>query len=196
MTNALLRPRAMAIALGLALAASVGLSTLTNATPIVGAAQSDYYLKIDGIDGESTTNGHEKGIQIESWSWGTSNSSSSGYGGGMGSGKMSAKALTITKTIDTTSPAIFMACASGKRIKNAVLTAVRPSSDGKGSDYVTVNFSDVFCSSFQHSGSSSDRPMESLSLNFTKIEMKVMPPAGSTTKPTVSGWDLKMNKGF
>ena len=36
-------------------------------------AAVDYFLKIAGIDGESTADGHKGEIDLESWSWGESN---------------------------------------------------------------------------------------------------------------------------
>lgn len=33
-------------------------------------ATVDYFLKIDGIDGESTDNKHKNEIDVLSWSWG------------------------------------------------------------------------------------------------------------------------------
>ena len=52
-------------------------------------AQSDFYLQIDGIEGESEATGFEKQIQIESWSIGANNAGSSGLGTGLGTGKVS-----------------------------------------------------------------------------------------------------------
>ena len=36
-------------------------------------AAADFYLKIDGIDGESEDSKHTKEIEVQSWSWGESN---------------------------------------------------------------------------------------------------------------------------
>ena len=42
---------------------------------------TDYFLKLDGIDGESAQKGHENQIDLLSWTWGESNSGSSSDGG-------------------------------------------------------------------------------------------------------------------
>ena len=42
----------------------------------------DFFLKIDGIEGESQDKTHKNEIQLESWSWGQSNTGSMGAGGG------------------------------------------------------------------------------------------------------------------
>lgn len=49
----------------------------------------DYYLKIDGVQGESTDQQHPGEIQLESWSFGESNPVSPAPGGaGIGAGKV------------------------------------------------------------------------------------------------------------
>ena len=52
-------------------------------------ASEDFYLKIDGIEGESEAVGFETQMQIQSWSFGANNSGSSKLGTGMGTGKVS-----------------------------------------------------------------------------------------------------------
>jgi len=47
----------------------------------------DYFLKIDGIDGESQDSKHKGDIELESFSWGATQAGTSSYGGGMGAGK-------------------------------------------------------------------------------------------------------------
>ena len=46
----------------------------------------DMFLKISGIDGESTDHKHKDEIEVFSWSWGVSQTGSTGGGGG-GAGK-------------------------------------------------------------------------------------------------------------
>ena len=47
----------------------------------------DYFLKLDGIQGESVDSKHKDEIQIQSWSWGASQVSSVAGPGGSGAGK-------------------------------------------------------------------------------------------------------------
>ena len=56
-------------------------------------AQVDYFLKLKGIDGESTDHKHKGSIDIESWSWGETNSGTGHAGGGHGGGKVSIQDL-------------------------------------------------------------------------------------------------------
>ncbi|MBL7794949.1 MAG: type VI secretion system tube protein Hcp [Saprospiraceae bacterium] len=136
------------------------------------AAHVDYFLKIDGVDGESTDAKCRECIHIESFSWGATNPSATGAhgaGGGGGAGKVSVHDISITKMNDKSSPDLMQAAASGQHIKEAKLTCRKAGGDQQ--EYLTYTLEDVLVSSYSTSGqgSSSGRPMESLSLNFTKV---------------------------
>ena len=49
-------------------------------------AAVDFFLKIDGIDGESADHKHGKEIDVQSWSWGAHQSGTHAGGGGGGAG--------------------------------------------------------------------------------------------------------------
>lgn len=136
------------------------------------AAAVDYLLELDGIKGESKSPDCRGCIDIESFSWGTTNPSTTGAhgaGGGGGAGKVSVHDISITKMTDKSSSDLMQASATGQHIKSAKLFVRKQGSDQH--EYLTYELENVLVSSFSTSGhgSSSDRPMESLSLNFTKI---------------------------
>ena len=81
----------------------------------------DMFLKIEGIDGESTAaGGHVDWIEIESFSWGASRPSTS-TGRTRGGGRASFSDMSVVKRIDAASPNLYLACASGKRYPSATL---------------------------------------------------------------------------
>jgi type VI protein secretion system component Hcp len=59
-------------------------------------AASDYYLKLGGIQGESTERVQASSGEVLSWSWGASNASSAVAGSGAGAGKASMSDLSAT----------------------------------------------------------------------------------------------------
>jgi len=137
------------------------------------AAHVDYFLKLEGIDGESTDATCRECIHIESFSWGATNPSAPrahGTGGGGGAGKVSVHDISITKMNDKSSPDLMQAAATGQHIKSAKLFVRKAGKEQQ--EYLTYELENVLVSSFSTSGHGSDsssRPMESLSLNFTKI---------------------------
>lgn len=79
---------------------------------------------------------------------------------GQASGKRMHKPLVIMKEVDVASPKLFQACASGKHFPSAIV-------ETGGKQYKLYN---VVIASVQKS-SGGDRPMETVTLNFTKVEM-------------------------
>lgn len=166
------------------------------------AAAVDYFLKIDGIDGESTDERHKNEIEILSWSWGETNTATNaaaGRGGGAGAGKVSMQDFHFTTVMSKASPKLFEACATGQHIKEAILTARKAGDAGRESqEYLTIRLTDVLISSYQTGGSNGDGgiPVDSFSLNFSKIEFEYKPqkPDGSLDAPVKAGYDLKLNK--
>jgi type VI secretion system secreted protein Hcp len=155
-------------------------------------AASDYFLKIDGVDGESADSKHKGEIDIESWSWGASQSGTSAGGGGA-AGKVSMQDFTFTKHVDKASPKLFEKLATGEHLREAKFV-VRGSSSN---EYLTITLTDVMVTSYSTGGSSGDdRPTESVSLNFGKIKMSyVEQDAKGTAGASVDfGWDVKANK--
>lgn len=107
-------------------------------------------------------------IDLLSWSWGVSNTASDSTGGGGGAGKATFKDFTFVHKLDKSSASLFLACASGKHIPQVVVTVF----DDKGNTLGTITFSDVLVSDVTPSGSGGSTPTESVSLNFTKVEIK------------------------
>jgi len=134
-------------------------------------AAVDYFLKIDGIDGEATAPGKDGSIQIESWSWGATQMGSHAGGGGGGAGKVQMNDFHFTMKVNKASPKLMLACATGQHIKEAVLFVRK--SGGSGEELMRVKLHDVLVSSYQTGGSGGEVPTDQISLNFSKIEFQV-----------------------
>ena len=155
----------------------------------------DYFLKLDGIKGESADAKHKDEIDIESWSWGETQTGTHGTGGGAGAGKVSMQDFHFVMKLNKASPSLMQACASGQHIKLGTLTARKAGKDQQ--EFLTIKLTDVLVSSFQTGGSEgSDVPFDQVSLNFAKIEVeyRAQKPDGSLGPGGKFGFDLKSNK--
>jgi type VI secretion system secreted protein Hcp len=156
----------------------------------------DYFLKIDGIPGESADSKFKDSIDILSWSWGESQSGTMASGGGGGAGKVNMQDFHFVMKVNKATPKLVLACASGEHIKKAVLTCRKAGKDQQ--EFLKYTFSDVLVSSYQTGGSSSgdEIPMEQVSLNYAKMELeyKAQKLDGSLDGGIKAGWDLKANK--
>jgi type VI secretion system secreted protein Hcp len=160
-------------------------------------AAVDYFLKLDGIQGESQADKHKDEIDIESFSWGETQSGTFAAGGGGGAGKVSMQDFHFTMLINKASPALFLACAQGDHIKNATLTCRKAGKDQQ--EFLKVEMSDVLVSSYQTGGSGGANvlPTDQVSLNFAKIqvEYKAQDAKGALTGSVTKWFDMKNVKG-
>jgi type VI secretion system secreted protein Hcp len=156
---------------------------------VITMAQVDYFLKIDGIEGESDDAAFAKQIQIESWSWGETNAGGFAHGSGGGAGKVSMQDLNVTMKVNKASPSLAQACATGQHIKSAELVA-RKAGD-KPQVFLKVKLTDVLCSSYQTGGSGRGDvvPVDQVTLNFGAIEIDY---GQQDAKGKVNALDQKM----
>lgn len=155
----------------------------------------DYFLKIDGIEGESQDGKHKNEIDVESWSWGETNSGDAAGRSGMGAGKVAMQDFNFVMRVNKASPKLMEACATGKHIKEATLTCRK--AGGGQQEYLKIKFSDFLISSFQTGGSNGEiQPMDQISLNYSKIEYeyKEQKPDGTLGGAVKAGYDLKKNE--
>ena len=158
-------------------------------------AKVDYFLKLDGIVGESTDAKHKGEIELASFSWGAQNSGSVGHGGGGGAGKVTFQDLHFVQRTQKSSSALLMSCAAGKHIASGLLTARKA---GKQQiEFLKIKLTDVLVTSFQISASG-DLPLEQVSLNFSKLEFSysAQDKAGKSVPVTPFRWDVAANKSL
>jgi type VI secretion system secreted protein Hcp len=158
-------------------------------------AQEDYFLKIEGVKGESQDDKHKDEIHVSSFSFGVTNSGTGGSNLGSGGGRSNIQDMHFTKTVDSSSPNLFIACATGKHFPKATVT-VRRAGETPQED-LTYEMTEAYVSSITTSGHEGGGiAQESLSLNFSKIKMVYTPQNadGSPGAKNEKTYDVKANK--
>jgi type VI secretion system secreted protein Hcp len=153
----------------------------------------DYFLTLDGIQGESVDANHKNEIQILSWSWGGSQTSSVSGTGGSGAGKVDLSQFSIMTYFDKATPKLFKSLCAGTHIKSGTVTAVKSGAEGK--PYLKADFTELFVNSLQISASS-EVPTVSLAFTYNtiKIDYSVQDDKGNLTSTGPVSYDLKQNK--
>lgn len=159
-------------------------------------AVADYFLKVDGVEGESPDHKHKNEIQLESWSWGETQTGTHAFGSGGGAGKVSMQDFHFVMRVNKASPKLMLACATGQHVKEAVLTCRKAGKEQQ--EFLKVKFTDLLVSSYQTGGSANGDviPLDQISLNFAKIEFeyKEQKADGTLGGAVKAGYDLKLNK--
>src|SRR5690349_9178794 len=172
----------------------------------------DIFLKLDGIDGESTTKGHDKEIEVLSYDQSIDATLyREGSGGGTGVAKSTFSAVRFRKLLDIASIPIALACASGLHIQSARFAFRRSGSTPL--DFYVVTLEDVLvthtgqCAAtevqaplkFETLGKSPTGPaalLEEVTLHFSKIrwEYRRTGPKGNALPSITGGWDVNGNR--
>src|SRR5215469_2243987 len=133
------------------------------------------FMKYDGIDGDVTTAGHEKWIEVQSFQWGTGRgiNNASASGADREASTPSVREIHVTKDTDSASPNLLRAS-----------LGLPPADEGKTVNidfcktdtsqpepYLQLTLTNCLVSGWSIN-SGGDRPNESVTLNFTKVEFK------------------------
>ncbi len=182
------------------------LSTLLALTPAAVAAlnpiqaeAANYYLKLDGIAGESTDKMHKEWIDLQSWSFGLTADSSWTKGGGASVGKPNPGPMAITFTLNKASPTLYSTLSSGKVISSATLAAAKNTSAGSTTDFYTIKLEGVYLTSAKTGGSSGDiaGPVETFTMIYRSAvwSYSTLDSKGTVSgKPVTFGWDFVDSK--
>ncbi len=153
------------------------------------------YMSYDGIPGDVTADGHAAWIECFSLQWGVGRGISSPTGNTKDreSSAPSVSEIVITKNQDKATALLLDAALQGEG-KNVTIDFCK-TDKGKLEVYMTYTLTNTMVSGYSLS-SGGDRPSESVSLNFTKVEYKLITQNddGSTGDPALVTYDLALAK--
>jgi type VI secretion system secreted protein Hcp len=147
------------------------------------------------IKGDVTEEKHKGWIEVHSFQWGVGRgiSSPTGASADRESSAPSVSEITVSKAQDVASSKLLNEALQGEG--QTVILEFLKTDKGNLETYLTYTLTNCMISGYSVS-SGGDRPSESLSLNFTKIEFKSvgMGEAGETGSPETVTYDLALGK--
>ncbi len=162
------------------------------------------YMKIPGIEGMATQQGHEKWIPIESCSMGANRNMAEGSNdpvADLRNSRVQIGGVVISKNADSSTPLLAQAVCNGTVWQEPVLIDFIRNSEGSGEQtYYTITLTNAFVKSHDQSGHASSggmaSTMESLVLGFSKIkwEYKVLDEKGKVQGSKDASWDLTKSR--
>ncbi|MBI4854919.1 MAG: type VI secretion system tube protein Hcp [Acidobacteria bacterium] len=173
--------------------------TLISGPPKMEEYRGTAFLSINGIKGESTHDKHEGEIEVLDFHWSVAqpHAGSASSGSATRTERAHFGDLSIYKAIDTSSPALAHACASGLHLSNAVLQLCR--AGGEAQVYMKYTLSDVVITNVRAGGRGYGEkiPLEEISLSYSQIEWEYFPTkvsSGRVEGRKVKNWNLKTNR--
>jgi type VI secretion system secreted protein Hcp len=170
---------------------SVAATCLQPQAPPPAGASADYYLKIDGVEGESTADRHAGEIDIESFTWGISQSSLLNC---TTSARTAFQPILIVKRIDKSSPVLMQAVANGKHIARAVLSAERAGE--RPFTFSRITFGELVVAGYSLGVGPGALPVDQFSLSYATIKFEYIQqrPDGGAGKTTTFCWNVRANR--
>jgi len=153
------------------------------------------YLQIDGIQGDATHEQHKKWMDIEVIHWNVARNmkTSAGSAANREASEPTVSEVILTKVSDSSSTKLFQEACSGRTGKQAVIHLVTTGTPGD--TYIEYTLTNTLIASYSVD-SNGDRPVETIKLNFTKMEVKYTPYDDSQTpqSPMIASYDLATTK--
>lgn len=153
------------------------------------------YLQIDGIEGDATQEQHRRWTDIEALHWHVERNmnTTAGSAANREASEPTVSEITLTKVSDSSTPKLFREGTSGstgKAVKIHFVTTGNP-----GNTYLEYTLTNTLVAHYSVN-SSGDRPIETVKLNFTKVEMKYTPydEDQSAKSPIIASYDLATTK--
>lgn len=153
------------------------------------------YVKYEGIDGEATHENHKKWLDVNSLQFGVGRaiSTPSGSAANREASEPSVSNVTLSKLMDSASPKLFTESCTGAAGKKVEIHLV--STGSPGNTYVEYTLHNALISGYSVS-TGGDRPSESVSISFTKLEYKFIPydDKNKAGTPVSVSYDLATTK--
>ena len=154
---------------------------------------SDFFLAIDGVPGDATDASFPKTIVVLDWSWGVTTGISP-TNTGSGASKSKPQPFMFVAAASSASPKLFLRCAKGSHIKQAILTA-RKKGAGK-SGYLTVKLENLFVTSYRIAPGPTDAfPLDVVGLEYgaATVSFTVQSDVGGPGTTVTAGFDFIKN---
>jgi len=144
---------------------------------------SDFFVKLDGIDGQSEDKGHSKWIEVINFSFGGTQNVTMQRGADV-SGRGQFEPFIFSHLVDKATPKLQQFCMNGQKIAKAELSVCRAIA-GAQTEVLNVKLENVKIASAVVRGQEKDGvvdPIEDVKLVAGKMTWKVTPIKADNTK--------------
>jgi type VI secretion system secreted protein Hcp len=154
------------------------------------------YMQLKDIQGDATQAGFKDWIRLESFQFGVGRGITTQTGAALNrdAHEPSVSEITVTKLIDKASGPLLQNVCTEKKGQDCKIAFV--SQGDPGEKYLEYSLTNTLISGLSVHGNGNERPIESVSLNFTKVEIEVKPLGTDNTAegPFKFGYDIAQAK--
>ena len=141
------------------------------------------------VKGESSVPGHERKLDLLSFSHGVAMHTGDARDPDRTSGRPQHMDMSVTRHLDSATPQLNQYCCEGKPFPQVDIIVGR-SDGGKVAESMRYTLRNVIISSIAVGGGGGTEPVETLTLNYTKITWKFTGMVAGEKKTIERTWDL------
>jgi len=147
---------------------------------------TDAYLLIQGVTGESQSQGMTNNIELDSFSFGASNPADIG-GKGLSGGKCSLSDFSFTCAVDQASYQILNDLYQGKPVPTCTFSLRKSTGSANPYTYLSVIMTNCYITSNAIGGGSQGIPTQSVSIAYEQINYQYYTQDSSSGAVTLAG---------
>jgi type VI secretion system secreted protein Hcp len=137
-------------------------------------AQTNIYLKLGDIKGESLDENHGEWIELDTFAWSVDNQANFAQGQGGQATQSKTHGISMTKTCDRSSVTLWQDCTTGKHIANGRIECLKLDGE-KRVPYLKIDLTDVMVKGIKWSGVGSESVMkEDVELVFAEFKQQYL----------------------
>lgn len=149
------------------------------------------YMQLDGIPGDATHETHRNWMDLETLHWNVSRNmnTQAGSTANREASEPTVSEVVLTKVTDSSSTRLFAEACTGRTGKLVTIHLV--TTGNPGDTYVEYKLTNTLVSNYSVD-TSGDRPVETIRLNFTRMEIKYIPhdENHAPQSPMIASYDL------
>lgn len=150
------------------------------------------FMQIPDVPGEAKAKGFEELIECQQLGHGVSQAATSTQSGSLGDANCTHQDFSISKLVEASSPQLLEHCCKATDFAEIKITVTK-TVQGTQIPYFVVTLSKCILSSVSYSGDAEGAPMETLSINYGKVnwEYTIVDKTGTQGGTTEGAWDLE-----
>jgi type VI secretion system secreted protein Hcp len=132
-------------------------------------AQTNIYLKLEGIEGESMDEKHDKWIELDTFTWSVHNQANFAVGQGGQATQSHIDGISVSKLCDKSSITLWKNCTTGKHIPSGKIRCLKLDGESR-IEYLRIDLTDIMVKSIKWSGVGNESVMkEDVEIVFAKF---------------------------
>lgn len=153
------------------------------------------YLKVEGVDGQSQNDKHQKWIEVRGYDHLVQQSAVYQSGTGLVVGETNHGVFKVTKYIDKASPKLSYYCSSGTAVAEVKLELCKAAGANQVK-YMEYKLTNAIIASVRPSGdkTSAEEPLEEVTFRYERIDWTYS-GTGAESGDVKTWWDIPKHKG-